>query len=119
MLRKADAVLVFGTKLGGSETEDGAMRLPATLIRVDIDPEEVERNYRPSRAIVADARKTAEALNDALAAAGVCNDGWRPEEIATARAKALETAFGGRTRSMSPRCAGPFPATASWSTTRP
>src|ERR671911_151286 len=95
MLRKADAVLVFGTKLGGSETADGAMRLPATLIRVDIDPEEIERNYRPSRAIVADARKTAEALNDALAAAGVSNDGWRPEEIAAARAKALETAFGG------------------------
>ena len=95
MLRKADAVLVFGTKLGGAETEDGAMRLPATLIRIDIDPEEVERNYRPSRAIVADARKTAEALNEALAAAGVSNDGWSPEEIATARAKALETAFGG------------------------
>jgi thiamine pyrophosphate-dependent acetolactate synthase large subunit-like protein len=95
MLRKADAVLVFGTKLGGSETEDGAMRLPATLIRVDIDPEEIERNYRPSRAIVADARQTAEALHDALAAAGVGKDGWRPEEIATARAKALETAFGG------------------------
>jgi thiamine pyrophosphate-dependent acetolactate synthase large subunit-like protein len=95
MLRKADAVLVFGTKLGSSETEDGAMRLSATLIRVDIDPEEVERNYRPSIAIVADARKTAEALNDALAAAGVSNDGWRPEEIAAARAKALESAFGG------------------------
>src|ERR687889_185435 len=89
---------VIGSQTGkgvGSETEDGAMRLPATLIRVDVDPEEVERNYRPSRAIVADARKTAEALNDALAAAGVCKDGWRPEEIATARAKALETAFGG------------------------
>src|SRR5215208_2291257 len=86
MLRKADAVLVFGTKLGSSETEDGAMHLPATLIRVDIDPEEVERNYRPSIAIVADARKTAETLNDALAAAGVSNDGWRPEEIAAARA---------------------------------
>ena len=59
LLRKADAVLVFGTKLGAHETEDGAMRLPARMIRVDIDPEEVERNYRPSRGIVADARKTA------------------------------------------------------------
>ena len=95
ILRKADVVLVFGTKLGGAETEDGAMRLPATLIRVDIDPEEVERNYRPSRAIVADARRTAAALAEALASAGVNKGGWRPEEIANAREKALETAFGG------------------------
>jgi len=94
IVRKADLVLVFGTKLGGAETDDGAMRLPATVIRADIDPEEVERNYRPSRAIVADARKTAEALAEALAAAGVIKDGWSPEEVAQARAKALENEFG-------------------------
>jgi thiamine pyrophosphate-dependent acetolactate synthase large subunit-like protein len=94
ILRQADLVLVFGTKLGGAETEDGAMRLPATVIRVDIDPEEIERNYRPSRAIVADARKTAEALHEALLSAGVSKIGWNPEEIAKARASALASAFG-------------------------
>jgi thiamine pyrophosphate-dependent acetolactate synthase large subunit-like protein len=95
LLRKADLVLVFGTKLGGAETEDGALRLPSTMIRADIDPEEVERNYRPSRAIVGDARKTAEALAEALATAGLGKDGWCPDEIANAREKALEVAFGG------------------------
>ena len=94
LLRKADAVIVIGTKLGGAETEDGAMRLPATLIRIDVDPEEIERNYRPSRAIVADARKAAQALAEALAAAGMSKTGWSAEEIAKARAGALETAFG-------------------------
>jgi acetolactate synthase-1/2/3 large subunit len=94
IVRKADAAIVIGTKLGGAETEDGAMRLPATMIRVDIDPEEVERNYRPSRAIVADARKSAEALAEALAASDVRKDGWSAEEIARAREGALETAFG-------------------------
>jgi thiamine pyrophosphate-dependent acetolactate synthase large subunit-like protein len=94
LLRKADAVLVIGTKLGGAETEDAAMRLPATHIRIDIDPEEVERNYRPSQAIVADARKAAQALAEGLAAAGVSKTGWSPEEVAKAREGALETAFG-------------------------
>lgn len=94
LLRKADLALVFGTKLGGAETEDGAMRLPATLVRVDIDPEEVERNYRPSRAIVADARKTAEALAMALASAGIGNTGWCADEIARTRAAAMENQFG-------------------------
>ncbi len=94
LLRKADAVLVIGTKLGGAETEDGAMLLPATHIRIDIDPEEIERNYRPSRPIVADARKAAAALADALAAAGICQDGWSAAEVSRARSSALETAFG-------------------------
>lgn len=94
LLRKADAAIVFGTKLGGAETEDGAMRLPATLIRIDVDPEEIERNYRPSRAIVADARKSAEALAEGLAAADIRKSGWSAEEVARAREGALATAFG-------------------------
>ncbi|MCD6030736.1 MAG: thiamine pyrophosphate protein binding domain protein [Thermomicrobiales bacterium] len=94
LLRKADLALVFGTKLGGAETEDGAMRLPATVVRVDIDPEEVERNYRPTRAIVADARKTAAALDVALASAGISTTGWSAEEVAKTRTAALENQFG-------------------------
>jgi acetolactate synthase-1/2/3 large subunit len=94
ILRQADLALVIGTKLGGSETEDGSMRLPAAMIRVDIDPEEIERNYQPSRAIVADARKTAEALASALGAAGVSKTGWNPDQIAKARTEASAVAFG-------------------------
>ncbi|MFN8592748.1 MAG: thiamine pyrophosphate-binding protein [Thermomicrobiales bacterium] len=94
ILRKADLALVIGTKLGGSETEDGAMRLPAKVIRIDVDPEEVERNYRPTRAIVADARKAAEALADALATAGTSLDGWSKDDLAKTRQSALETGWG-------------------------
>lgn len=94
LLRKADLALVIGTKLGGAETEDGAMRLPERMIRIDVDPEEIERNYRPRRGIVADARKAAEALREALAAAGVSKTGWAAEEIAAAREAALGKAFG-------------------------
>jgi thiamine pyrophosphate-dependent acetolactate synthase large subunit-like protein len=70
------------------------MGLPATVVRVDIDPEEVERNYRPTRAIVADARKTAAALDVALASAGISTTGWSAEEIAKTKAAALENQFG-------------------------
>jgi thiamine pyrophosphate-dependent acetolactate synthase large subunit-like protein len=94
LLREADLALVLGTKLGGAETEDGAMGLPATVVRVDIDPEEVERNYRPTRAIVADARKTAAALDVALASAGIARTGWSAEEVAKTRTAALENQFG-------------------------
>ncbi|MFN8661559.1 MAG: thiamine pyrophosphate-binding protein [Thermomicrobiales bacterium] len=94
LLKKADTVLVIGTKLGGSETEDAAMQLPATFIRIDIDPEEIERNYRPSRAIVADAKKGAVALAAALESAGVSKTGFSEEEVAAARKAALESAFG-------------------------
>jgi acetolactate synthase-1/2/3 large subunit len=94
MLRKSDLALVIGTKLGAAETEDGAMTLPPTVIRVDVDPEEIERNYPSTQAIVADARQTAEALRDALAAAGVDKTGWTPAEIAKAREAALTNAFG-------------------------
>jgi thiamine pyrophosphate-dependent acetolactate synthase large subunit-like protein len=94
ILRKADLVLVVGTKLGGAETEDGAMKLPAQMIRIDVDPEEIERNYRPSLPIVADARKAAEALAAALAATGVSKPGWTAEEIGKARDRALASGWG-------------------------
>jgi thiamine pyrophosphate-dependent acetolactate synthase large subunit-like protein len=94
ILQKADLALVIGTKLGGSQTEDGAMQLPARMIRVDIDPEEIVRNYRPTHAILADASKTAAALADALAAAGLSKTGCTPVEVSNAREKALQTAFG-------------------------
>lgn len=94
LLRKADAVLVVGTKLGGAETEDGAMPLPARHVRIDIDLEEIERNYRPSVSIVGDARKSTAALAAALESAGVSAAGWSGDEVAKVRASALETAFG-------------------------
>jgi thiamine pyrophosphate-dependent acetolactate synthase large subunit-like protein len=94
LLKKADLALVIGTKWSGYETEDGAMPMPATSIRIDIDPEEIERNYQPSRAIVADARKAATALAEALASAGVSNRGWSEAEVAQIREAALANQFG-------------------------
>ncbi|MDQ3695052.1 MAG: thiamine pyrophosphate-binding protein [Chloroflexota bacterium] len=94
LLRQADLALVVGSKLGASETERGEMVLPATMIQIDIDPEEMGRNYKPSQAIVGDARATARALVDGLAAAAITKHGWSEAEIAAAREAALGRAFG-------------------------
>lgn len=94
LLEGADLAIVIGSKLGVFETENQAMPLPQTLIRVDIDPVEADRHYPATLAIVADARQTSEALVDALASAGVSKTGFSPEEIATVKAAALAATWG-------------------------
>ena len=94
LLRRADLAIVVGSKLGAAETGNGTMHLPGNLIQIDIDPEELGRNYPPSQAIVGDARLAVEALLDGLTSAGVAKPGWSVEELATVRSAALATAFG-------------------------
>lgn len=94
VLCRADLVLVFGSKLGAAETENGAMFLPSNLIQIDIDPEEIGRNYPVSQAIVSDARLAAEALVEALSSAGISKPGWNVDEIARVRQEALSQALG-------------------------
>jgi len=94
LLTSADAALVFGSKLGAMETEYQRMPLPKTLIRVDIDPEEIHRNYAPAHAIVADARLAAEALLSALRDAGVEKAGVSAEEVRKLKLAALDASWG-------------------------
>ncbi|MCC6314088.1 MAG: thiamine pyrophosphate-binding protein [Thermomicrobiales bacterium] len=89
LLRRADLAIVVGSKLGVFETEGMVMPLPGNLIRIDIDPVEVGRHYPATVGIVADARRTVEALADALAAQGIGKQGWTPEQIAKTKAAAL------------------------------
>ena len=119
LVRKADPVLVFGTKLGGAETEDGAMRLPATIIRIDIDPEEIERNYRPEPRHRG--RRAQDGRGSSRGARGCrCQQGGmeRGGDRQGARYGA-GVGFWRRERGVSwLRCGELFRATAFWSTTR-
>jgi acetolactate synthase-1/2/3 large subunit len=66
---QADVVLAIGTELGETDYDvvfDGQFRLNGTLIRVDIDPEQLNRNFPADIAIVGDARMTMQALVGAL-----------------------------------------------------
>jgi acetolactate synthase-1/2/3 large subunit len=62
-------VLAIGTELGETDYDvvfDGDFRIGGELIRVDIDPQQLLRNFAPNIAIHADARSTMRALLELL-----------------------------------------------------
>ena len=69
-LARADLLLVVGARLGPVETRDWSLRLPKTLVHVDIDPTVVGRHYPATVGVIGDARVALEqitAVLDALA----------------------------------------------------
>ncbi len=68
---EADVVLAIGTELGETDYDvvfDGNFKIGGELIRIDIDPQQLMRNYAPSIAIHSDARTAMRALLDLLPA---------------------------------------------------
>ena len=94
VLRTADTAIVFGSKLGAMETQYQKMPMPSNLIRIDIDPLEISRNYEPSHAIVADARLAAEALLASLKDTGLTKTGWSSDDVQAIKAASLDTGWG-------------------------
>jgi acetolactate synthase-1/2/3 large subunit len=83
---EADVVLAVGTRLQrplAAWGTDGAM----TVIRIDIDPTEIDRIQSPALAIAADARLALRALRDALPAYN------RPRASREAEMRALKAEF--------------------------
>lgn len=66
VLAEADVVLAIGTELSRNDTYADEFVLPGKLIRVDIDPAEMDLRFRNAVGIVADAALTAEALLNAM-----------------------------------------------------
>jgi acetolactate synthase-1/2/3 large subunit len=59
MALEADVVLAIGTELGETDYDvvfDGNFKLPGRLIRIDIDSQQLQRNFLPHLAIQGDAR---------------------------------------------------------------
>jgi acetolactate synthase-1/2/3 large subunit len=94
LVRSADCLVVFGSKLGYQATEGFRFPIPERLIRVDVDPVEMTRNAKPSCEILADALLGAEALDRALAERDLRLPGFPVEEIRNAVHAALSVAFG-------------------------
>lgn len=62
LIEDADVVLALGTEIGRTDYDfydSGEFKIPGTLIRVDIDPEQLYRNQTPEIALVGDAASTA------------------------------------------------------------
>ncbi len=93
LVKEADALLVIGSRLGVQATEGFAFPIPDTIVRIDIDPEEMTRNATPTVAIEADARLAAEQLSNALERLESAST-WDPSRFAEVREAARRSAFG-------------------------
>jgi len=70
LVREADVVLAVGTELGETDYDvvfDNGFAIDGKLIRIDIDAQQVMRNFRPDVAIAADAKLVLAALDQRLA----------------------------------------------------
>lgn len=86
LITQADAMLIFGSKMGFQATNEFAMRFPREVIRVDIDPAEIALNVTPTLAIQADAALAAQAIADGLAGYRHEEGGFGTSQIQAARA---------------------------------
>lgn len=94
LMREADGLLVFGSKLGYQATDGFRLPLTDCLVRVDIDPDELERNAQPAIGITGDAGLAAGAIEARLAEVGHQVPGFGAERIGAAKAAARANAFG-------------------------
>ncbi|NBA94732.1 5-guanidino-2-oxopentanoate decarboxylase [Pseudomonas sp. R5(2019)] len=90
LIEEADVVLAIGTELAETDydvTFAGGFKIPGTLLRVDIDPDQTVRNYPPKVALVADAQVAAQALFDAVVALPLIERvaDWGPARAAALR----------------------------------
>ncbi|MGB7195716.1 MAG: 5-guanidino-2-oxopentanoate decarboxylase [Collimonas pratensis] len=89
LVSQADVVLAIGTELGETDYDtvfDGGFRIPGKLIRIDIDAQQIARNYPASIAMVSDARKALDALLHSLPPVASAHDNnWGSARVALLR----------------------------------
>ena len=85
--READVVLAVGTRLHQPQLRWGVDR-DLKLIRIDIDPVEITRYFKPALGIVADAKTALAALHDALGRQAPSRPS-RQDELETLKAATL------------------------------
>ncbi len=91
---EADTIIVFGSKLGAQATHMFDLPIPRRVIRIDVDPDEMNRNLTPDVAILADCGPAAIELAAALAERNLHLRSFPPERITSAREYLLTTGFG-------------------------
>ena len=65
-LAESDLMLAVGTRFTEEETDRWGLCLPDSLIHIDIDPEEIDRNYPATVGVVGDARAALQLINSQL-----------------------------------------------------
>jgi thiamine pyrophosphate-dependent acetolactate synthase large subunit-like protein len=64
LIGSADLLLAVGTDFDGMTTRNWSMPMPATLIAINCDPSDIEKNYSPTVKVLGDAKLALEALNE-------------------------------------------------------
>lgn len=93
LLRDADCLVVFGSKLGAQVTHDFQLPLAPELIRIDVDPHEMTLNAQPTLAILSDARLAAQGMVQLLAATGQPTKSFPQERVTNARTDGEATSW--------------------------
>ncbi|HKU00577.1 MAG TPA: 5-guanidino-2-oxopentanoate decarboxylase [Paraburkholderia sp.] len=104
LIRDADVVLAVGTELGETDYDvvfDGGFAIDGRLIRIDIDAQQLARNFRADVAITADAQQALGSLSTRLheRAVSVEHGSWGPARVAAVR-NALAAAWDAPTRAQ-------------------
>ena len=87
-LASCDVMLAVGTRFTEEDTLEFSIQVPPTMIHVDIDPEELGRNYAPTLGVVGDARHVLGQMLLHLADDSTRSSD-RAEEVATLRQRIL------------------------------
>ena len=70
LIASSDLLLAVGTRFSYFPTGGWSLRLPETIVQIDLDPAEIGRNYRIAASVIGDARVSLEKLDAALAGKG-------------------------------------------------
>jgi acetolactate synthase-1/2/3 large subunit/sulfoacetaldehyde acetyltransferase len=86
-LHRADVILALGSRLNQHSTHwnYSVINRQARIIQIDIDPQEVGRNYPVEVGIIGDAKSVARQLLEAIGGAKGGNPAWRSEIEALAK----------------------------------
>ncbi|NML96851.1 5-guanidino-2-oxopentanoate decarboxylase [Paraburkholderia sp. RP-4-7] len=91
LVAEADVVLAVGTELGETDYDvvfDGGFAINGRLVRIDIDAQQLMRNFRPDLAIAADAQQALAALCATLREqpSTPAREGWGARRVCAVRA---------------------------------
>jgi thiamine pyrophosphate-dependent acetolactate synthase large subunit-like protein len=82
LIAGSDLMLAVGTRFSYFPTGGWSLKLPETIVQVDLDPAEIGRNYRVAASVIGDARVALAMLDEALDKAGYSMPADRSGDIA-------------------------------------
>jgi thiamine pyrophosphate-dependent acetolactate synthase large subunit-like protein len=82
LIAGSDLLLAVGTRFSYFPTGGWSLKLPETIVQVDLDPAEIGRNYRVAASVIGDARVALTTLDQALDKAGYAMAADRRGDVA-------------------------------------